>query len=243
MSECREENIKTGTLAKNIIAETFWRGIPDEGTISVKNLEESLKIGYYRVVVQSKDDGHWDGGTKYYDFVGKTASGQLLSDNECRVIMGLSVINCVTKGDTYGERDGITKQKRHDDLDDLVDLPAFIRRAAMDTDAARWEEADAVQDRAYRHKQALDREIELLKNELNQIENGLSRTASVAERVDAEKRKASASRDLKRREQSLFMDGLRIDVDAEEAVKRLTDEAMLTAEVKRLFVITVNGER
>jgi len=232
-----------GTLAKNIIAETFWRGIPDEGTISVKNLEESLKIGYYRVVVQSKDGGPWGGGTKYYGFVGKTASGRFLSDEECRAIMGLPVVNCVTKGDTYGERDGISKQKRHDDLDDLVDLPALIRRAAMNTDAARREEANAVQDRAYRQKQALDREIELLKNELNQIENGLSRTASVAERVDAEKRKASASRDLKRREQSLFMDGLRIDVDAEEAVKRLTDEANLTAEAKRLFMITAKGER
>jgi len=74
-----------------------------------------------------------------------------------------------------------------------------------------------------------------------QIDNALSRSSDVSERIDAEKKKASASRELKQREQSLFMDGMRLDVEAEEAVKRLNEQTNLTADVRRQFVIEVSG--
>ncbi|GHU54556.1 hypothetical protein AGMMS49975_15130 [Clostridia bacterium] len=37
------------SIAKNIINEIFWRGIPDSGTVTVENLENQVQIGYYRV--------------------------------------------------------------------------------------------------------------------------------------------------------------------------------------------------
>ena len=82
-----------------------------------------------------------------------------------------------------------------------------------------------------------------LKNELRQIENALSRTASAAERVDAEKRRATANKSLKKQEQSLFMDGLKIDADTEAAVQALTDHVNLTVTVTRLFAIEISGRR
>jgi hypothetical protein len=58
-------------------------------------------------------------------------------------------------------------------------------------------------------------------------------------RIAAEKKKSSASRELKQREQSLFLDGMRIDVALEEQIKAIKEQANLTATVERQFVIAV----
>lgn len=81
----------------------------------------------------------------------------------------------------------------------------------------------------------------MLKNQLFQIDNTLSRSSDVSERINAEKKKAAASRELKQQEQPLFMDGMRLDVEADEAVKQLNERANLTADVRRQFVIEFAG--
>jgi len=51
-----------------------------------------------------------------------------------------------------------------------------------------------------------------------------------------------ASRELKTHEQSLFLDGIRLDMEAENGISRLIKEANLTADSKRQFVIQVGGK-
>ncbi|GHU94896.1 helicase SNF2 [Clostridia bacterium] len=234
----------TGTLAKNIIGEIYWRGIPDSGSVAV-NGDKACKIGYYRVKIKPKDAYFGDpsrAGSAYYSvFVGKTPDGQMLTDAECREIMDLPVASFSANGDTYGERDGYSKPKRPDELDELVDVAALTRRAAADTDDARKEEIESVRNRAYHQKQGLSRDIEVLKGELRQIENAISRTSDIAEQVSAEKRKAAANRELKTREQSLFLESCRVDADAEQTIANLTEQANLIAEVKRYFAIQITG--
>ena len=53
-------------------------------------------------------------------------------------------------------------------------------------------------------------------------------------KVQAEKKKTAATRELKQRE-------LRLDVELEEQTQRLADEQKLTSEVKLQFVIRVEG--
>ena len=147
------------------------------------------------------------------------------------------VYDFTAEQDVYGERDGISKPKRENELDGLVKVDEYIQRAVADTDDARREEISAIQDRAYHQKQTLNRDIAVLKNQLLQIDNTLSRSDDISAKMNAEKKKATASRELKQREQSLFMDGMRLDVDAEEAVKRLTEQANMKVEVKRYFAV------
>ena len=155
--------------------------------------------------------------------------------------MELLVKQVTVNGDTYGDRDGLSKTKPPHELDMLVQPEDILHLAALDTDNARREEIENIKNRVYYEKQALNRDIELLKGDLRQMENTLLRVGSVAERVDAEKRKATTSRELKTREQSLFLDGIRLDVEAENAIKRLIKEADLTAKVKRQFAIEIRG--
>ncbi|MDR1410415.1 MAG: DEAD/DEAH box helicase [Oscillospiraceae bacterium] len=225
------------SLAKNMISEIFWRGIADRGTVTANSLPEPCTVAYYQVKIKA---GYF-GGVSYFVFTGKTKNGQFLSDEDCREIIGLPIIQFTAEHETYGERDGLSKKKSPHDLDTLINPADYIARAVSDTDEARREEIEAVRDRAYHRKQTLSRDIEVLKGELRQIESNLSRTASVTERVAAEKKKSTASRDLKSREQSLFMDSMKADVEAENAIKKLTEQANLTAEIKRQFVIEMIG--
>jgi len=230
-----------GTLAKNIISEILWRGIPDSGSINVDGMAGSCKIGYYRIKVKP-GDVYW-GGAIYNVFVGTTANGKLLSDEDCQRFMDLPVESFTAESIIYGERDGISKPKREHELDKLVEIVPFINRALSDTDDARREEVAAIQDRTYHQKQVLTRSIAVLKNQLLQIDNTLARSSDISAKMDAEKKRASASRDLKKREQSLFMDGMRVDVESEEAVKRLMEQANMKVDVYRYFAIGVEGDK
>lgn len=179
---------------------------------------------------------------EYVNLAGKTADGVILSADECREIMGLPVI-----GFTEGEHKSPSWLKstggrsRPCEFDSLIDIEAYKRLALSELSDARREETESIQDRAYHKKQTLNRDISVLKNQLLQIDNALSRSGDVVDKINAEKKKATTSRDLKKREQTLFMDGLRVDVEAEEAVKKLADETRISVNVCRQFIVEVIG--
>lgn len=209
----------------------------DEGTVIAQGAPECT-LAFYTVTVAEKGES-----AEYPVFAGKTADpDQLLSDEECRTLMDLPVLNFTETGRrTPAWLKGSTGRSHPHEFDSLIDLKAFKERASLDISDARREEIAAITERAWREKSLLNREVESLKNELRQIENALSRTASVAERVDAEKRKSTASRELKQREQSLFLDGLKIDANMETAVHKIANNTNLTVSVARLFTIKMMG--
>ena len=230
----------TGALAKNILQETFWVGIPDRGSIIVDAPLESCTIGYYRVKVKSQADyfSAW-----YYDvFIGKAAGGRVLTHDECAKIMALPVASFAKEGETYGERDGITREKTPHELDGLISPDEYIRRTVTESDSAVKEEIERLRMLTQKRKISLEHDIETLRGEVKSMENSLGRASSIAEKVQAEKRKSAAKKELKQREQQLFLDGMRLDLELEEQIKGLADGAKMTAEVKRQFVINVEGK-
>jgi len=224
-----------GTLAKNIIQETFWRGVQDRGTVEIADLEEPCMVGYYLVKV-IPDGRSWE-AINYPVFVGKTAWGVALTDADCRRIMEMPVLRFAADGEKYGDKD-VQGKLRHE-LDETVKTAEFTRRALTETDEARREEITHIQDRSHRQKQALNREITALKNHMLQIEKGLSQSKIIADQIDAEKKKVTSSMEIKKREQALFLEEIRFDAEAEKAVEVITKEANYTAQVKRQFVIKV----
>jgi len=224
-----------GTLAKNIISEILWHGVQDRGIISIADLEEPCHIGYYQVKV-TPDGRSWE-AINYNVFVGKTAWGEVLTDSECRRLMDMPILQFATDGERHGEKDVHTKP-RHE-MDELVNTNEFIHHAVVEGDEARREEIAYIQDKVEHKKQALNREIAILKNQLLQIEKGLSQTNAIADQVNTEKKKVASGAELRRREQSLFLDEIRLDDEAEKAIQTLANKANLTAEIKRQFIIKI----
>jgi len=222
----------TSSITQNICNEIFWRGIPDTGTVYVKKLLDfAVEMCYNKVMVSAK--GAW-GGTSYFTFTGKSGE-RVLSDKDCREIMALPVVRFEAGLDTYGERD-VSKEKQPHFLESLLDTDFFIKRTVIETDDARREELARLTDNARRRKNDLTRDIERLRREAKQD----TPAAGIAERVANEKRKATAVRDLKQKEQSVFLDGAAIDAELTRQTAELT--ADLTAKTKRMFVIKFRSD-
>ncbi|GHU55230.1 hypothetical protein AGMMS49975_16760 [Clostridia bacterium] len=226
------------SLTRSIINEIYWRGTPDDGDVTVDVLPEPCRIGYYKIKVMSQTV--WN-SVSYCVFVGMTASGRILTDDECCRIMEQPVLGFSDKGTTYGECDGATKEKSPNSMDKLVNPAEYIQRASADIDEIQKEELESIERKCYNKKQALIREVEVLKSELRQIELAASHKVGIVERVAAEKKKVAVGQSLKRREQTLFLDGLRLEQSAEEEIKKIVDNANFTTEVYRYFSIRVSG--
>ena len=228
-----------GSLARNIYGEIFWIGIPDRGSVIVDAPLESCEIAYYRVKVKTPMDyfNAW-----YYNvFVGKTTSGHILSHDECVEIMALPVASFIKDSTFYGERDGFSNPKSAHEMDRLILPDEYTRRALGEMDGVVKEEIERLKILTQDKKIGLEQNIETLRSEVAALVNSTQKANSIAEKVQAEKKKTAATRELKQREQQLFMDGMRLDVEMEEQIQRLADEQKLEAEVKRQFVIRVEG--
>jgi hypothetical protein len=221
----------TSSAARNVIGETFWRGVPESGEVIVESLDKPVEIGLYKVTATAG----WRSLKSYYVFVGQSGS-EPLTDGQCRDIMGLPVLNHSAHGTVYGERDGNAERPRHA-FDGLIDPVPFLRRAAVETDGERKDEIERLTEQARLRKNSLTRDIERLKREAKQSD--IDKGGAIADRIDAEKRRAATTREMKQRDQSVFMDGLRIDAELEDQVGKLT--ADLTAKVTRMFAIRIKG--
>ena len=231
----------TGTLAKNIFGEMFWVGIPDSGNITLESgaIAENCTIGYYRVRVRPKQS-HW-GGWYYNVFVGKTASGTILSHEECEQIMALPVVSFTKDGETYGERDGISKPKHRHELDSHISPEEFIRRTVTETESAEKEELERIRAMTADLKAGLERKLDALRSQMRICEQAQEKARTTLEKLEAKKAVAALQKELKQGEQSLFMDSLRLDTECERQIKELLDKAQLSADISRQFVINVRG--
>lgn len=224
----------TSNIAQNVLQEIFWQGLESEGSIIVDGNVSNCTIGFYEVTVSN---GYF-GGAVYRTFTGQTQNGKSLSDRECRKIMEMPVLSFSAHGNRIGRKDGMKfDEYKYHELDDLIDTAAYTSRCAENTDPAIAEEISKLKHQTEDKKIALNRDLEGLKAQLTAPQN----VDSIAEKLLAEKRRSVLDREYKQKEQSLFMDGLKLDVELEEQIKKLADGAKLTAKVRRLFLINVEG--
>lgn len=228
----------SSSLAQNILSEIFWQGIPDEGEIQVETDLESCLVGFYEIRVTSANDYFSD--WRYYVFVGRSKSGQVLADAECARIMDLPVTKFSAQRERYGQKDGISKPKSPAALDRLIDPEPFIRDTLAATDMAERHEIERLKAYALEAKVDLERKFDQFKREINQA-GDLPPAASVAEKLRATKVMRTRQAELKRIEERLFLDKRRLELDLEKRIEEVKTKARLTATVNRIFAIEVKG--
>lgn len=232
-----------GSLARAIIHEICWTGIQDRGEIVVdaapQILNEPCSIGFYQVRVKPK--GNYWGGYLFYPFAGKTRSGRILSDEECRRIMALPVQSFSTHGEVYGEGNRHLRTKQPAALDALIEPDLFIQRTLTETGATEKEELDRLKAQTADAKLALERGLEGLRSQVRAEEHRLNGELSRVEKLESQKKLAALRKELKQSEQNLFMNGLKLDMLLEENIKQFIENAQLTVEINRQFVVQVTA--
>jgi len=231
----------SSVIGRGVIQEI---GCADSGTITVDGNIEPCTIGLYRVEVFSENKGMADDRAEFVTLTGKTESGRTLTDDDCRYIMGLPVLSFTedNRRAVRWLRESTSRTPPHE-MDGLISTDEYTRRVIADMGGAVREEIERLKVLTIDKKIGLERNIEALRAEVSTLTSGLTRANSIAEKVQAEKRKTTAQRELKQREQQLFLDGMRLDVELDEQIKCLTDGARLKAALKRQFVIKVTGGR
>jgi len=220
----------TGALAKNILREIFWKGVPSRGTIIIDGDNPECNIGYYEIGVVPK--GEFWNGRNFYVFAGRRADGQAMTNEECRAAMELPVASYSEAGAWAGA----------DELDALVDPEPFIKQMLEETDGFLQEEIAGIKARAADRKAQAGRKLDSLRQQIKQPEAALGNVADRMEKLERQKRLHTLQRELKQAEQNEFFDKLRIEQEMERQVQELIDNAELSAKVERLFVVRVYGE-
>lgn len=135
----------TGSLARGILGELFWRGIPESGSIVVDADMEPCELALYEVRVRPK--GNFWGGYAFYPLTGETGSGRVLSHDECAALMALPVLHFSTHGEPVGNHNRHLRSAMEHKLDRLISGEEFIRKVLTETDSAEKEAVNALKTR------------------------------------------------------------------------------------------------
>ncbi|UQZ88017.1 hypothetical protein C4J81_01805 [Deltaproteobacteria bacterium Smac51] len=230
----------TSPLAQNILGEIFWRGIPDQGQIEIEGPLEKCRIGFYEIRIKSANDffNRW----RYYRLAGQTASGRILDEEECREIMARPVASFASHGPAYGRRDGDSKPKPAEALDQLIEAEPFIQETLQAADLAEKQEMERLKAYNREAKISLERNLDRLKQQVRQAESGLNASAAMLDRLEAQKSFNALCRDLKLAEQNLFLDKIKLDQQLEDQIEGLRAAAKLSAEIIRHFAVDFKGQ-
>lgn len=193
----------TGSLARGILGELFWRGIPESGSIVVDADMEPCELALYEVRVRPK--GNFWGGYAFYPLTGETGSGRVLSHDECAALMALPVLTVSTRGEPVGNRNRHLRPAMEHKLDRLISGEEFIRKVLTETDSAEKEAVNALKNKATERKVALERGLDALRFQVKTAKAALEKELSRMERLSLQRRCSKVSRELKQAEQNLFM--------------------------------------
>lgn len=176
---------------------------------------------------------------KTYNFLyGKTASGRILSEDECRKILWLPVIECQESGEQVRYAYDIGSNKLS-----VAKIPELeqeiINRYLNEIRTSVKEDAVLAKLKAERKKSKLDEQLADMRSDLKKAREALSTINNPLEELKAKKQINSMDRELKQREEGLFLEQLKIDAEMEAEIDDLLDKKKLFCDFYRMFKISV----
>ena len=231
----------TGSLAKSIIHEIRWQGIPERGDVVVHtpHLLEPCSIGLYEVIV-SPTGSYWN-GYRFYPLAGQTHSGRELSHEECREIMELPVVRYSTSGEPVGDKNRHLRTQSADALDRLIVPEAFIKKVLTETQSAEREEIERFKTQTADAKAALEKKLISLRSQVQSTGKESEKGLSKLEQLKRQKQHNALAQQLRQAEQNLFAQNRKLDSDLDKRIQDFIKENRLTVKVVRQFSIRVTG--
>ena len=194
------------------------------------------EIGLYHVVLLSEKSRIAEKSL----LVGRTEAGIPLTEEQCREILALPVRDWTEAGRVNPQ--WLKGDGRRHALDELVPVQEMIAEAAGKLTPAFAEETERLKLLTKRKKAALSRDVDALEARVASMEKELEQSAwDRLKQLRMDKQLNQLRRELAQKQENLFFDALRLDVDLEEQLKRLAGQQKLTAKVVREFVLTISN--
>lgn len=211
----------TSTFAKGILRE-IDKNIAPEAKIYVNAEIEPCEIGFYYATITSKDVSF----TRHI-LIGQTQSGEILSDEKCRELLSLPVIELEERDRLEQIKDGKLLQDFAGigSLDDKILKKDIIKEYIKNKEGSFAFEVEKLKLLAGRKKTQLETDLNDIKTEIKELNNKLTGgVSSQLEKLQATKKLRLLERELLKKDEALFYDKAQIDVETENEIAELTNE-------------------
>ena len=215
----------------------------DRGTIVVSAAIEPCEIGLYSVSIIANIAYKRNWLVEHDIFVGKTQSGNMLSDYECREIMALPVLS-YTENDksTANWLRNVTSLNPAHEFDYAVPKNEILEQYLSKNGSAQADEIERIKLRAGRKKAALEHGLGDIRMKIKALKaQQASHATDRLKALSLDKELKELEKELKSKEQNLFFEQMRIDVVAEEEVEAITARERYDVQARQQFIIKVDG--
>lgn len=173
--------------------------------------------------------------------IGKTQSGKLLTEKQCKDILKLSVTSYGEEG--HKNPHWLKSSRKPHELDRYVSVDDLIARQSEKLSQSQAEEIDQMKLKSKAKKTALTRDLDALNRQIKAIE--VERETITNDRLKLlalDKKTNLLRQEYMKKQESQFFNAMKLDLELEEQIKKFTEKEKLTAKVTREFVLKVEGK-
>ena len=172
--------------------------------------------------------------------IGKTQSGKLLTEEQCKDILKLSVTSYGEEG--HKNPHWLKSSRKPHELDRYVSVDDLIARQSEKLSQSQAEEIDQMKLKSKAKKTALTRDLDALNRQIKAIEAERETITNDRLKLLALDKKTNLLRqEYMKKQESQFFNAMKLDLELEEQIKKFTEKEKLTAKVTREFVLKVEG--
>lgn len=207
------------------------------GTITVNADIEPCKIGYYVAYISGGEE------TAVYNILtGKTESGAVLNDEACQRLLSLPIVEYTENGKSteYWLRNS-SGGSSPIDLDRTIPVEQLKQNTLEKSMPAQAEQISLMKLKNAHAKGKLDRDIDNLKAEIEQVQKKADNAVIRLEKIKIEKIIKTLQKDLREQEENRFVNGMRLDTELENQIADLQNRTNISCRLYRQFVIDVKG--
>ena len=200
-------------LAKGLL-EKLDMDCPAEAKIYVNSDIEPSEISYYEYTITTNKDNSY----RRHVLLGQTKSGKELSEDECKNLLNLQIVNLEERDSFQVNRMGsILEDFGTNNLDDKITKEELLKQYFIDKEGSISYEAEKIKMLAGRKKSNLEVDIKEMKNKIFENKKQLDRKKlNGLEALQATKEIKVLQQELRKKENDLFFDSAQIDVETEE---------------------------
>lgn len=201
----------TSVLVRGILNEI---SCADKAEIKTVPQTEKCNIKFYNIVLRNRRRQYL---SQYDILVGTTADGRLMTDEECHKIINLPVKEFIAEEKrnpywlktTDGSSRDLLETRIQRDLKER-----YVNDYTQKFDA----DVDLIKIKASRQKSTLEQKLSEVRQEVKKIRETFSNASDRLSELRIQKQLNVAEKELKRKEEGLFLDQARIDVAAKDEI-------------------------
>ena len=222
----------TSPLVRGILGEL---ACADKAEIKTDESVEACNLKFYNVVLCNSRRQYL---TEYDILTGKTVNGRLMTEEECHKVINLPIkeFNAEEKNNPYWLKTAGGTSR------DLLDtrIQRDLKERYIKENTGKFDaDVDLIKIKASRQKSALEQNISEARQDVKKIRETLSTASDRLSELKIQKELNVAEKELKKKEEGLFLDQARIDIATEDEIDNIRGTDGIEFKLYQIFDINV----